>query len=166
MPRFKRKNHYYSKKKKSPNENGTYVPNSRGGGFSPADKLLLLKYLLDYKCGCERVCLPDDICSSDEETVVTAPAAKSPMKGKDDCTHIEIGQSCFPVLTDHVLAQPYLALPTTLTPRQRKAVHEMCVDGKFKRTDFLATPYILSFSDHALILSSGPVSLRCWTVPR
>lgn len=126
MPRYKRKSRYYKKK----NQNGDSSYNNRGGGaLSPADRSALLKYLLEYKTGCEKICFPHDFCPSDEETVVTAPAdhAKSQQQEEHD---IEIGGSKFPVLTEQVLSRPYLALPDTLSGKQRRAVHELCVDGE------------------------------------
>jgi hypothetical protein len=36
----------------------------------------------------------------------------------------------FPALTDEACAVPYLALAATLTSKRRRAIHELCVDGK------------------------------------
>ena len=122
MPRFKRKNRYYKRNKKSNDENGEASnTTTSSSGFSASEKAVLLKYLIEYRNGCERVCSP--VCHSDEETVVTSP-------GRQSKKYLEIAGSRFPALTDTVLASPYLALPKTLSSKQRRRVHEMCVDGK------------------------------------
>lgn len=128
MPRYKRKNRYHRKNKDENGDAPYYNPSS--GPLSLAEKALLLKYLLDYKSGCERVCFPQDFCPSDEETIVTAPASTSRNNDGHDESFIEIANSRFPALTEQVLGLPYLALPKTLTAKQRYAIHEMCVDGK------------------------------------
>jgi len=128
MPRYKRRSRHYYKKRNYHEQNGSQYDNHSGGALSPADRAMLLKYLLDYKDGCERICFPGDFCPSDEETVVTAPAATN--KSQDDGTFVEIGGSRFPALTEKVLGLPYLELPRTLSSKQRRAIHELCVDGK------------------------------------
>lgn len=130
MPRYKRKSRYYKKK----HQNGDALQNNRGGGaLTPSDKIALLKYLVDYKHGCERVCFPLDYCPSDEDTVVTAPADHSNKLQQQTAPDICICGSNFSALTEDVLRRPYLALPDTLSGKQRRAVHEMCVDGTYTR---------------------------------
>lgn len=125
MPRYKRKSWWY--KKKHPNDDAL----DNRGALSPSDRSALLKYLVDYKHGCERVCYPHDYCPSDEETVVTAPADHSKLQQQTPAADIFICGSRFPALTRDLLSRPYLALPDTLTSKQRRAVHDMCVDGTY-----------------------------------
>lgn len=129
--------------------------------LSPAERALLLKYLLDYKNGCEQRCFPQDFSPSDEETVVTAPAAKSAMN-YDAADFVEIGGSKFPALTEQVLSQPYLALPTTLTSKQRRVIHELCVDGTFALHDVSVARMSLCFSFDCMFRSRH-LSLWCWS---
>jgi hypothetical protein len=124
MPRYKGKSRYYKKK----HQNGNDSSYRGGGALSPSDRAALRTYLVDYKHGCERTCFPLDHCPSDEETVVTAPADHA--KSQQDQHAIQICSSYFPVLTDEVFSRPFLALPENLSGKQRRAVHEICVDGK------------------------------------
>ena len=138
MPRFKRRSRHYHRKKHFQDQNGSDSQYNNGGGaLTATDRALLLKYLLEYKSGCERVCFPHDFCQSDEETVVTAPAArnKSQEMIHSDNEEVEIGGSRFPALTNEVLSRPYLELPKTMTSKHRRAIHELCVDGKEWKSD-------------------------------
>ena len=125
MARWRRK-HYYKDSKDQADQNETSVP--KGAGFSDSAKAVLKKYLIDYRNGCKRVCFSDESCHSDEETVVTEPAANTKYTNDGEKTSVEIGNQQFPALTNVVFALPYLALPKTLTPKQRRAVHALCVD--------------------------------------
>jgi ribonuclease D len=126
MGRWKRKSRYHKRSKGEPNENETSVP--RGAGFSASAKTQLQKYFIEYRNGCERVCFPREDCPSDEETVVTAPAGNRNQTEDGEEKVIEIENHRLPALTDAVFALPYLALPKTLTSKQRRIVHEVCVD--------------------------------------
>jgi hypothetical protein len=44
---------------------------------------------------------------------------------------IRIGNHFFLALTDELLADPYVLLPHTLSPKERRYVHECCVEGTF-----------------------------------
>jgi ribonuclease D len=125
MARWRRRS-YNKGNKDQAGQNETSVPKS--AGFSDSAKTVLKKYLIDYRNGCKRVCFSDESCHSDEETVVTAPAANKKLTNGGQETSVEIGNHQFPALTDVVFALPYLALPKTLTSKQRRAVHALCVD--------------------------------------
>ena len=43
----------------------------------------------------------------------------------------------FPALTTDLLSKPYLQLPSTLEGKQRKIIHELCVDGMFNFFNFM-----------------------------
>lgn len=171
MPRYKRRSRHYHKKKHSQDQNGSDSHyNNRGGALTAADRALLLKYLLEYKSGCERVCFPHDVCQSDEETVVTAPAARNDEEMSNFDHDVEIGGSRFPALTNQVLCCPYLELPKNLTSKHRRAIHELCVDGKEQQSNMCIpvlvheTTFLLHSCMHAILVISRLVSLWCWRI--
>jgi len=71
----------------------------------------LIRYLKAYKKGAEQVYHDgrlNDVSDGEAQT---------------------IGKVEFPPLTKTVLSQPFLELPQDLTSKQRKIVHECCVEG-------------------------------------
>lgn len=54
------------------------------------------------------------------------PQMESPSKS----AIVQIGNHTFPLLTDNALAEPYVRLPHTLSPKERRYVHECCVEGR------------------------------------
>lgn len=52
------------------------------------------------------------------------------LSSKKKKKQVKIGGVVFPDLTPELLDEPYLVLPRTLTSKQRKAVHEACIEGR------------------------------------
>lgn len=128
MGRWKRKKQFY---KSSSKRN---MQNNNNGSFSPIDLDRLKMYLVTYRKGCERLCFLDEAdVSEDDETVVTKPACAQMIDADDDADGSElIANIAFPALNENIFAKPFLALPNSMTAKQRKAIHKICVDGKIK----------------------------------
>lgn len=91
------------------------------------------EYLVLYRNGCERVCYANTAqVSEDDETVVTSPTTNgeedSDMNGTEDV--VVIGEHEFQPLSDKVLSQPFMELPRTLSSKNRRVIHKLCVDGE------------------------------------
>ena len=109
MGRFKRtKKHNYQ---------GAALPTSnrddndrQSDFFSPAGLEQLQEYLIAYRDGCERVCHHNGEPKDTSNTLIV------------------IGNQAFPPLTKTLLSKPYLSLPQSLSSKQRRDVHKICVD--------------------------------------
>jgi hypothetical protein len=114
MGRYKRKKPKYTTTRSSSSTFGQ-TKEAKGNHFSVKDKKLLLQYLQEYYDGSFRV------YNGKKKHGVLMLESDEP---------IIIGGHTFPMLTDFVLRQPYLALPKKLSSKQRRAVHDMCCDGE------------------------------------
>jgi hypothetical protein len=90
-------------------------------GFSYKDRKILLQYLKDYRDGA--------LALYNQNTRPQTPESQEP---------ISIASHKFPLLTDEVLRKPYLALPKDLSSKQRRVVHDMCIDGEKRTLEFIS----------------------------
>jgi hypothetical protein len=88
-------------------------PKRFGNRLSVKDKKVITRYLNEYREKCM------DLYNGKRKS------RKRYMSDRD--TPIVIAGCIFPMLTNAVLLQPYLALPKELTGKQRKFIHESCV---------------------------------------
>lgn len=93
----------------------TDATSSKSGTFTESELDAVGTYLEAYQRGAQRICFP-----SKEDLNRESDDEKS--------TTLIIGNVEFPALTENVLAQPYLALPSSLTTKQRRLMHELCED--------------------------------------
>ena len=78
-------------------------------GWTWKERKVLVRYLNQYKLGCE-----------------SYYAGLDPAMGHT--SREVIGEVEFPILNEKVFSEPYLCLPTTLTSKNRKMVHECCAE--------------------------------------
>jgi hypothetical protein len=109
MGRWKRKKNQYNSRQSSA---GT---SNRSSPFSHKDLIFLLKYLGEYQRGAENL-----YWGKGEESNLSLAKRTDP---------IVIGGQTFLSLTDENLKRPYLALPKGLSSKQRRSVHELCVES-------------------------------------
>ncbi len=94
-----------------------YRPNK----LTSSDREQILSYLTEYRHRVEKY-----FSEIDQNT-------------EDVHNHGEVLWICgheFPALTTDMLSKPYLQLPSTLEGKQRKIIHELCVDGTFRFSKF------------------------------
>jgi ribonuclease D len=108
MGRWKRKQEYL-KKKKSSDDNAEEKMD--GKAFSPFDLERVKVYLKQYRDGCFRV--------------LKSNGNARAHKPDNDKAEVKIGYHEFSALTLDVLSQPFLALPLSLTAKQRRSIHEL-----------------------------------------
>ena len=78
--------------------------------FLPAAQEQLKEYLIAYRDGCKQVCHGNGELKHTFDNLVV------------------IGNQPFPPLTKVLLSKPYLSLPHSLSNKQRRDVHKLCVD--------------------------------------
>ena len=137
MGRYKRKKQRYVKQQQQEQSDASSRSSSSGSSsiqeatkraktFSHKDRKLLLLYLQQYYEEAysvyhtghrkkKRPFLESSFSSNDRE------------EEKEQA--VLIGGQAFPNLTMDVLRKPYLALPEDLSGKQRRVVHETCIDG-------------------------------------
>ena len=135
MGRWKRKKGQYSSRKSSDDSASSAatgncetslsisdLEKSTSKFFSRKDRKLVFQYLEEYKSGALQVFRGTyERRDASPETLVIA------------------GRT-FPFLTEEVLSQPYLKLERELSSKQRRCIHELCVDGKsFRRSGCLCS---------------------------
>mmetsp|Transcript_4738 Transcript_4738/g.7202 ORF Transcript_4738/g.7202 Transcript_4738/m.7202 type:complete len:755 (+) Transcript_4738:143-2407(+) len=108
----------------TPKRKNTSQSKQRPGVFSEVDKERLTAYLTAYLHGAERVCFPDDANENSPEH----PTNEYDKEWTDDEHVIIAGKHVCPALTNENLALPFLSLPATFTSKQRRSIHELCVD--------------------------------------
>lgn len=106
----------YRQKRDSSDANSNSSAKSRqryGNGLSTKDRKLASRYLNEYR----------------EKCLELYTGTRKPRKRyiSDSNSPVVIAGCVFPMLTNAVLLQPYLALPMDLTGKQRKYIHELCV---------------------------------------
>jgi hypothetical protein len=84
--------------------------------FTRKDRKSLIQYLEEYKDGALQV-----YRGTYEHRIDASPEP------------LVIAGRTFPFLTEEVLCQPYLKLQRELSSKQRRCLHELCVDGKSLR---------------------------------
>lgn len=108
MGRFRRKKHYYKGEINS-NRKG----NNEGQlGFPPKDKKRLISYLEEYRDGAKAI--------KDNN--------RGALRVQGPENNAKVAGIQLPVLTEHVLLQPYLELPSEFTLKQRQFIHDSCVE--------------------------------------
>ncbi|KAI2510257.1 3'-5' exonuclease [Fragilaria crotonensis] len=151
MGRWKRKKEYYSNKKSSSLDKESDDDKSAGKPFAPLELERVKAYLREYRDGCYQVLnvdQPDNIAAE-----------------------VTIGGHTFPVLSPSVLSQPYLALPTELSSKQRRSIHELALDLDLfhesqSPTDGTRNIVLSIFSDgFSYLQSPGLSSNRVPTIP-
>lgn len=107
MGRWKRKAEYY---KKSPSSSMDTPQKVKGKSFSGAEYRQIRQYLKDYKDGCHSILQGNTAPSGEQQ--VSIGSKKYPI--------------VFPPLNEATLTQPYLALPASLSAKQRQSIHFFC----------------------------------------
>jgi len=87
--------------------NGTTTTETTKSVWSWREKNDAVHFLKDYLRGCESIYY-----------------SETPTETKEK----KIGDAVFPALTANVFRQPFLKLPSTLSSRQRRVIHECCIE--------------------------------------
>lgn len=101
MGRWKRKREYYAKRKKSSNDEEEKINKA----FALLEMERVKVYLREYRDACYQVFHGKNPNNDGDEVII-------------DCNN-------FPALTPEVLSRPFLALPSTLSGKQRRFIHEL-----------------------------------------
>ena len=98
----------------------TTIPTTKdeNRGFSPRDMKLLRKYLEEYRDGCLSLYYNGSLVN----------VGGNGFSNGDN--PIEIGKCTFPILTEEIMRQPYMALSEELSKKQRRMTHEICSEGE------------------------------------
>jgi hypothetical protein len=125
MGRWKRKKGQYLSRKSSNDSASSsattlsisdLAEESNSKFFTRKDRKLVIQYLEEYKNGALQV------YRGNYEHRMNASSEPLVIAGRT-----------FPFLTEEVLCQPYLKLQRELSSKQRRCIHELCVDGKSSR---------------------------------
>jgi hypothetical protein len=113
MPRWKRQQRAQRRDKRHTLDHGNRTIDTSWNAWK--ERRALVQYLLQYKQGAI--------------DVYYHGTSRHAMDTEDSAS-VTIGFVSLPVLTTDVLRQPYLTFPVSLTNKQRKAVHETCIEGE------------------------------------
>ena len=153
MGRWKRKKGQYSSKKSSDDSASSAatgdcetslsisdLEKSTSKFFNRKDRKLVIQYLEEYKNGALQV-----YRGTYEHRIDASPEP------------LVIAGRTFPFLTEEVLSQPYLKLQRELSSKQRRCIHELCVDGKsLRRSECLCSFGFFSCQPETTILTHRP----------
>jgi hypothetical protein len=112
-------------------------PPKSKAGFSYKDRKIILQYLKDYRDGA---------------FAIYHGNKQLPQASSESQEPIAIASHNFPLLTYVVLRQPYLMLPKDLSSKQRRAVHDMCMDGENIGIFLLCISALYSPKSYSLLL--------------
>jgi len=109
----------------------------KGGGgrynhaaFGDHDVERIRTYLTAYRQRAEHLCFREQSEDERDHNEKSGDMQGMEINGEEDIysNPIKIGKHEFPALTPDNLSAPYLSLPSTLSSRQRRLVHGLCVD--------------------------------------
>jgi len=106
--------------------NRRHKQKSRRLGFSAAEQERIRRYLEAYRDGADHVCFSDH----DESEGCDGPSIVGIVPDWCRSKGVIIAGHSFLALREEVLLQPFLSLPATLSSKERKFVHSLCVDGR------------------------------------
>mmetsp|Transcript_18943 Transcript_18943/g.34363 ORF Transcript_18943/g.34363 Transcript_18943/m.34363 type:complete len:798 (-) Transcript_18943:725-3118(-) len=113
-----------STKHNNKNNNRSFRGSPDSRSFSPLDQRRIRSFLLAYRDGAWKLCHPQDYSSSSIHDATTDNTEHQ----FQDAISLTIGGHTFPDLTQEVFSAPYLEFPSTIGSKQRRTIHELCVD--------------------------------------
>ena len=138
MGRYKRKKQRYAKQQQQQKQSDACSRSSsssssiqeatkRAKTFSHKDRKLLLLYLQQYYE--EAYSVYHTGHRKKKRPFLESSFSSNDREEEEEEQAVLIGGQAFPNLTMDVLRKPYLALPEDLSGKQRRVVHETCIDG-------------------------------------
>jgi hypothetical protein len=109
--------------------------------FNIFEQERLYEYLMEYKCLSERqYCAQISNDDGGDSNIIQQESQNLAVNSSNEeefhvteynCSDgFDVGGHLFPKLTlETVLSRPYLILPKTLNKKQRRCLHELCIEG-------------------------------------